>query len=654
MTPNPYDAVRRYWLPRDSRPMQEWCDEHLYLSPKYANMGGPWSTRVFPHQRGIMAMLALPGVREIDMCFGTRLGKTVLLKAFTAWASKNDPGPAMLAAADREDVLKWFKEEYLMLADCHETADLLRPEKDRRFPEMDLSDMLLFGAWSGSPMTMGGRSIKYLLCTEYDKWSKDKSAEGGAEFIVRERVKDWPNHKIICESTPSIEGASNIENALRDADVVLEYHVPCPICGKYQILDMGTEDGTFGVKWAHNEKGESDSTLARETAYYRCAHCQGEMRDEHRGPMLRRGIWAPSDYHLPTDAPDSALYYLGRRNVKRIGLRLSSLYSPPPFTSWGIIAEEFLRAKRGGIRGLQNFHNGWLARSYQHAVDRPEWRQVRDRLTDPLPRGVVPAWCAYLTAGIDCHSPTQRGNIYAVVASGPGGRTHIVEVGEVRGELRNSVADQIHMSVETVLGASWLTEDNESRLIDLACIDSGGTWTHDVYQETIRAGKRLRAIKGAAGANAMQKPWEPRHATVDPRTGKPYPSGGLSYFLLNSNFWKSFVVGKLSEMERSGSSMTLHSGMDDVVLQQICNVYLHQELDKRGLMKSEFRVSDIVVSDHAHDALCYALAAADMMPGHVLFQRAVIEHPKIKPKPDAEPRRGRFNFGKRSGFVRRR
>lgn len=632
---------RRFWRPSPRRPLQEWCDASLTLPAVSGYQAGPWRTSAFPHQRGVFYALHHPRVEEVTLCWGTRLGKTAIGQAWLAWAAKNDPGPAMIATSVATSAREFADVRlYPLLEACHETADLLLPEHKRAFPRVDLRQMLIYFAWSGGKTTLGERSIRYMYLTELDKWDTSTSTEADPEQLALERTKDWPNRKILRESTPTQEGSSRIWRALKNSELILYYHVPCPHCHKFRPLVFEN------IKWT--KAGEhSTPQEAFETAYYQCPACRGKIEDHHRPGMFRHGVWAAEN----DEVQDDRLLVKWARVPRRVGMHLSSLYSPT--LSWGEIAEKFVMSNRDN--DPQNFVNSWLALPWKAAIDRPEWQKVRERLADPLPRGTVPEWCTYLTAGIDCHSPRQRGNIYAILACGRGGRTHLVEVGEVRGELRDSVADQIRMSAEAVLESSWLTEDNRTVNVNLACIDSGGTWTHDVYQECYKRGARLRAIKGSAGPSAAGKAWESRPAQTDPRTGKA-PPVGLMFCLLNTNFWKGFVLSKLTQAERSDSALTFHASMDDITAQQICNVYMAQRTNHRGLQINEFCIADQAVGDHAHDALCYAMAAADMLPGHILFQRPEQSRAKIKPKIVEDPHPGRFGFKSRTGggFVRRR
>ena len=637
-----WTACSRLWLPRVRRPVQEWCDDHLRLSERVAYQAGPWHTAAFAHQRGIFWLWSHPEVEEISLCWGTRLGKTVLIPALIAWASCNDPGPAMVALSSRDSAHIFEREKiYPMLEDCKETADLLPLERWRVFGRVDLRQMVAYMAWSGSATSLGEKSIRYLYMTELDKWAAEESREADPEALALNRVKDWPNRKILKESTPTIEGLSRIDNNLRAADIVLVYHVPCPSCGRFQPLEFQQ------IKW--DKDGEhSRPKLARKTARYECRYCGYRIEDYHRYPMLARGVWAPEDHEVPRDTQALVLWG-GAGPQKRVGTRLSSLYSPT--LSWGEIAEAFLRAEKT-IGGLQDFRNSWLALTFSLAGAVPDWAEARDRLRTTTPRGKVPPWALVLTAGIDCHSPTQRGNYYVVRAWGREGRSQLVEEGVVWTPAQ-SVRAQIIESVQAVMDREWTAEDGSRSLpVRLGCIDSGGTWTRDVYEACMGYLGRLRPTKGEGGAG-LRPPWRVAATQADPATGKPFPAG-LRLFILDANHWRGYVCAKTSLAADAPGAWLMHDRPDEMYMRQLCNVYLAPRINTKRQTVEEFRVNDLEIADHYHDAECLAAAAADMLGAlalRVVGPRAVVGPEGAGPRPGGyRPAKSGSTFGKTEGW----
>ena len=118
------------------------------------------------------------------------------------------------------------------------------------------------------------------------------------------------------------------------------YFVPCPHCGHKQKLIWGQ------VKWdetAKIEEGVYDFVKVRNSAFYECENCKGQIRDGQKTKMLREGEWVVTN---PKGEP-------GRRSY-----HLNGLYAP--WATFGSLAVKWLQDKQG-ILGLQDFVNRVLA-----------------------------------------------------------------------------------------------------------------------------------------------------------------------------------------------------------------------------------------------------------------------------------------------------
>jgi phage terminase large subunit GpA-like protein len=217
------------------------------------------------------------------------------------------------------------------------------------------------------------------------------------------------------------------------------FWVPCPHCRRYQTLRMDR------VTWDKTEAGKSDKDLARRTARYVCAHCDAEIRDEHRGPMMRAGVWIPEgcgcDDEKARDAAEAwkqdgrpawrgwsdSPWITGTplRDGRDAGYQLSSLYALS--LSWGDIAAEFVDSKKNP-QNLRNFVNQWLAETWEIASRKASWEEVAQRLIDPeITRGVVPLWASMLTMAIDRQADDRHP--WVVDAWGPGRRCASIAYG---------------------------------------------------------------------------------------------------------------------------------------------------------------------------------------------------------------------------------
>ena len=630
-----YTPCKRLWEPRKRQGVQEWCDQHLRLNERVAYQAGRWRTDAFPHQRGIMWLWSHPKVEEVYLQWGTRLGKTVMVPALIAWAADNDPGPAMVACPNMSSGRTFEREKlYPMLEDCRKTAPLLWPSHKRAFPLVDLRFMVSHTVHAGSKTALGEKSVRYLFLSELDKWDRDASTEADSEMLALERVKDWPNRKILKESTPDLEGMSRIAANLAKAETVLRYHVPCPHCGEFQLLEFKQ------VKWT-KDGDHSVPALARETARYECVHCEKAIEDRHRPRMLGRGVWAPKDHKIPVGCQSLVLWGVGGPR-RRVGTQLSSFYSPT--LSWGEMAEAFL-LMQGDQRALQNWRNGWEGLPWRIKTEVPHWATVRDKMAQDVERSIVPDWASWLVAGIDvgkwrCH--------YLVLAYAPGPKVQLVEGGVV------DTGDTEQIRLESVASAvldRGLTHQQSVKAVNLACFDSGYN-TEAVYTVCNRYGlARARAIKGATVGTGARAPWLMSTVQSDPRTGKKYQYG-QQVFILDADHWKGAVNAMLLRDPREFGALLMHKDAEEDVVRGLCNVAPVPKKDTRGRSLFEYMVVEEEWGDHFHDACCYAVAAADMLGIRLMPER---EPPQ--PRQPQEPPKGRFNFrrdGRGFGKNRRR
>lgn len=439
-----------------------WSCEHVINDE-----GRPYDHSAFPHlgaPGGPMDAADDETVRTISLQFATRLGKTFFGQCLIISRPHLDPCP-MLVAADSERNLKQrlMKRLYKMVyARQALSARLLkRSTKDHKQDQMEFTECTVSGAWARSPGTLADLNIKVGIANELDKSGWDghsTSTEAAPLKLFNERFKDYQStRKIVYESTPTITGRSRIER-LRLQSTNCQFWVPCPHCGKYQILRMGEDAGERydnsvpgSLRWEGKDKAS-----AKATAYYHCISDECEpIRDEHRAMMMRRGVWAPEGCTVDDrEAAKASMTWLERLNCELEGetfvepvwqgwkrakwlvgtpVRLSedAGYQLPSLCalslSWGHIAEEYV-ASLGKPRELHNFENSWLANTYELVEKKQTWEQLGNRLIRDVPENVVPEGFSVLTIGVDKQSDGRHP--FVVKAWDHERRSHTVTYGE--------------------------------------------------------------------------------------------------------------------------------------------------------------------------------------------------------------------------------
>lgn len=586
------------WAPPLQVHPADWADAHGWLPAASSALPGRW--RTFAYQLEIFAAWLDPHVREITLCWGTQLGKTAIGIELLSYAADCDPGPALIGCADQDSARSFSRTKlYPALDACERTARYLLPPWSRTEFFIDLRRMHVHFAWSGSPTKLGEKTIRYVLCTELDKWSTSTSSEADPELLASERVKAVPNHKFFKESTPSLRVSSRIwrdyERGTRE-----RYHVPCPHCGAFQPLDLGAnEPGQPGLHWspaAEDARGAA-SEIARSTAWYECAHCHGRITDRHKPAMLRAGVWCPEGL---TVQPGGALS-APRPRSRRRSFQLSSFYSP--FLGFGDVAEAYVLALAAGRDGLRNFTNSWLALPWEEAHDAPQWAEVRDRLRTPRPRGLVPADAVALTAGVDI----QSDRVYAAVVSvAPERRLAAVEWGEY---------DDLEHMRDELLVQSWPRETDPDDTLDplAVAIDTGyrPQYVYDFASDLPRYGLAARAlpVKGNPSLGAKWKIGRPETS----RSGKPRRRGHKLYNI-HVNLYKAELYHALRTLQPGEpGALALPSDVTEDFIRQLCGEALRAGKDRRGYDVEEWYVIDPLIGNHYLDCCIYAIWAADYL-----------------------------------------
>ena len=580
----------------------KWIEENIDL-PKSVSPSLPGPVRLMPYQRGVLDALHDPEIREADLAWGTQLGKSALWQWFLGANACARGAPMMVCGADRTSIKNVSRLRlYPTYRNTPAVAALLPHSKhDQDTFLVDLRHTWIRFGWSGSASSLGEATVGVLVLTELDKFTRDISEEADSEDLARNRVKNVPDHKIIAESTPSREDTSRIWKNWTRSDQ-REYHVPCPHCGAYQVLEWGTaEPGKPGVKWESPDEKSKDiaiaAALARATVYYECAHCHQAIHEEHKWGMLEAGRWVPRGMTVDRAG---RLHGKSPRNP-RAGFRLSSLYSP--IVTWGDMAALFLEKKREGLSGLQDFWNSWLALPWRDRGEAPEWEVVGSRLRlETLTPGVVPGEALVLTAAIDRHERHQN---YAVRAWG------MVDAAWTSWQIDHGETVNLTEAAEIVLESAYQQAGTRETIQPrMVAVDSG--WRpEETYALCRRYPGRAVAVKG-------HDPWRALYtiasAVINPRTRKPYP-GGLALYHIDVGRVKPEIYYKLKDGPRAGEpgAFNLYNAVDEDYLRQLCGETRTTKLDKHNREVQAWEVIDPVIGSHYLDCEVYAWVAAEIL-----------------------------------------
>lgn len=375
------------WTPPERLPLNEWSEKHFHLSTDFATRNGPLT--LYGWQRAIFDAFTDPRVTEITGMLAIQMTKTLFLQCALAYVIAEDPGPVLLVEPKEKDAEAFSKKRLKpMLANCPilRTVMLEDTSKDNTILSKDFPGGSFTAVSALVPGNLAGRTIRYLLCDEIDKFPVSADKAGDPISLARGRTTNFGSlRKIIQVCSPTIKGESRIELAYESSDQRKPW-VPCPHCGEFQILNWQQ------VKWGENlpETLRGGPEELPGPVYYQCGHCEGYWNDIQRRKACEQTQWRAE-----------------KPFIGHAGFWISHLYSP--WNSLHDLAADFLVAKRSK-QTLKVFVTERLAELWQEEGTVPDDQLLYER-REHYPFGddaVVPKRGLFLTAAVDVQENPPR------------------------------------------------------------------------------------------------------------------------------------------------------------------------------------------------------------------------------------------------------
>ncbi|HHW4679454.1 MAG TPA: phage terminase large subunit family protein [Xylella sp.] len=459
--------------PPDLKP-SEWAESSVRI-PEGNAIPGPLRLDNAPYQREPMDMLVDPDCYRVTLKWGAQLGKTMLALCVQGYCIQMAARSQMMMQPSQGDLQTWLETKFSPLVAANEGLqrliakprgrDGVNNQRMKSYP----GGFMMF-AWSGSPKTMRGRSAPLIVCDEVDGY--ERTDEGHPVGLLWQRAATFGDDRFLLEiSTPTIEGASYIDDAFRAGDQ-RRFYVCCPACAHEQPLDWAH------VSWIGRQSdADADLTLIDahqpETARYVCQACGAGWDDGQRIAAIRGGVW-----HGSRPFRGHASY------------QLSELYST--FRRLGAIVQDYLDKLKN--HDLQTFTNVSLAEVWAETGEQADPDGLLGR-REKYPAD-VPAGGVYLSAGVDMQ--TDRLEI-EVVAWGEGEESWSVETFVLEGD---PLLGDVWHELDDFLARGWRHESGAMLHIEAVCLDTGGTsgYTQAAYEYLRgKTGRRIFGIKGVGG-----------------------------------------------------------------------------------------------------------------------------------------------------------
>lgn len=443
--------------------LAEWIEQNIRLPSTIA--ATPGRMRLLPWQVEVARSMGDPLVERVSILKSARIGATQLAVAALGHYAVNDPSPVLVVMPSE--------------ADCYMLADsVLDPTFDaspalrgvlrddlsgvnrklyRNFPGGSLS--IVSG---GSPKNLRARTARILMIDEVDALESDVAGEGDpVELAIKRTLTFATSRKIIMASTPVDEATSRIVRAFEAGDRRV-FEVPCGHCGSFS--EIAWKD----IRWP---EGEPDK------AYHACPSCGGVTEESGKAEMVRAGRWRAL-------APEVKGHH---------SYRINSLISTLPTATWGILATEFLAARRDPHL-LKVFTTLTLAEPWRDDSEGIDENDLFKR-REPFSLEAIPPDVLVLTAGLDQqHDRTELSTIGWNRAGTAYVLAHEIFWGD-------PLKDELWINVADALKRTFRHPNSGSIRYDAALIDAGdGNLTDRIYKFCMgRAGQRIFPCKGLAG-----------------------------------------------------------------------------------------------------------------------------------------------------------
>jgi phage terminase large subunit GpA-like protein len=458
-------AFKRGAKPRDLLTVSQWADRHRWLKSG-TNAPGKWNTTLTPYLREIMDALSEHSpVRTVVFIKSSGVGGTEAMYNWLGYTMHHLQNKDMLCVLPTLELRDRSFNPRLskMLDETDALSELVTTASRNR---ANRGDLLEYGArarvikaGANSPDSLRSDHLPYVICDEVDAFPWDVGGEGDPMTLIENRQRTYSRAKTYLVSTPTTEHSSRIAQMYARSDR-RRYHVPCPHCGEFQVLEWGGRDTPYGIKWRIAPDSE-DGTKVVSEAWYVCRHCAAIIEEGSKTDMLAGGRWIAE-----------------RPNIKLVrGYHINALYAPIGLgLGWKKVAQKWLDSQNDSSE-LKAFVNTYLGEVYREEGDSIENISLLSRLEEYAAPAIL-----FISAGVDVQKDRLEASI---VGWGMGEEgwllEHLIIPGDTaRPEVWQELGDQ-------------LTDAG----VEFASIDSG--YNTSMVYAFVEKRRWCAAIKGVTG-----------------------------------------------------------------------------------------------------------------------------------------------------------
>ncbi|MBR1953441.1 MAG: phage terminase large subunit family protein [Lentisphaeria bacterium] len=601
------EAFLSAFKPRSKLTGSEWADLYRYVAPGTSPEPGEWRTSRVPYLREPMDAMTDRRTEIVVLCCSSQIGKSEALLNVMGYYVDQDPSSQLMLQPRVEDAESFSKERIEPTFQYSPgLKDKLEEGKDGRGTSRKSSTTIRNKRYPGgflalvgtnSPDALRSRPIRVLLCDEIDAYKPTK--EGEPLKLAMQRTTNFHNRKIVMVSTPTIKGASKIEEWYLKSDQ-RQYYIPCPHCGHEHVWKWEY------VKWDKDETGE----VLPMTARIECPECGKVERGAYKPnpELLGKGRWKATD------------------NGSRIkGYHINSLCSP--WVNLYSLVEEFVTATRNRDKsGLMEFVNLKLGEPWdEHQGEQDIWEHLHRRREYYPDNTYLPEKVLLLTAGVDVQHDRLECTVYGWgINKECWGIEHRIIYG-------SPLMPDVWQQLDGFWQQQRFLPNGTPLRIACTCVDSGdGNSAAYVYRYTkAREHLGIYSVKGRGGFDV-------------PLINKPTKSNteGAFLFSLGVDSGKSTVMNSL-RIEDEGAGYVHYPrqaerGFNENFFQQLTAEVLEHKFEKGAITRKWTQIRE---RNEALDCMVYARAALEIVNPNFEYLKTFYENGGNVQQTQSQPQR---------------
>jgi phage terminase large subunit GpA-like protein len=436
---------------------REWAEENRFLTTDVSSRPGKMNCLETPWMLYVMECLDNPEIRVI---VGKKSAQIAWTETINNWIGRTidlDPRNIMIAFPRAASVIKFYKEKLLPF--IKNTPSLLNKIEGNinrlSHKHIPYNGGFLILANGGAADDGKSSVVPYVIVEEPDGIKKDVNNQGDGMGILKQRMKSFPDSKLVYAGTPTDKDFSQVDIAYENSNKMV-YMVPCHICEQSNPLDF---NNLKADPFQDRRIDEVYGIYNPETAYYECPSCKGVWDDEDKKHNVLAALDNYNSGWLATRPEITDTY----------GFAFNELLSHFEASSLVNLAKQKFKADvayNNGSEGLmKSFVNNSMGEAYvplNTGISVEELKKLRLN----YPETVVPYEGLILTAGIDVQH-----NRFAIVvrAWGRNDNSYAVHWTEIFGDVLD-YSSSVWMKLTEYVTQEWKHAAGKGKTLKIAAL----------------------------------------------------------------------------------------------------------------------------------------------------------------------------------------